>query len=718
MLTPNRSIYGMSESMKKILEDVRRATQPKKVAVNSETKDDTLRIKLASALASKRFEPLGRGLYLEASTLNKIGGIWAVKEFENPETHEKEKWLVSYQDDDDNIALRVANEGLKSALGNTLSDKTIARLHFDDDPNAPALTDPWEMTRMLESGDFSAARVEFSDGTTSTAGELSGQMFNVVGGGLVKVASNIRVAADKIPDPKDVPIAQGIKSKNITMDETGGGGTAKVTIEFTDPSKGLDFYQNQVGGGGEKPSEEAPKEEAPKKEENTEQQGPQGPAPAAPTVPPVSMPAGGLGGLAPKSSVYAYTRGGKQNVMITLEKFATDYNSFNTDPIDSGVYDSKSNKKNLPDMSSDPDKRHKKNFNKSGRGYNQDVVLPHELNLDRFQTKTWPKTKEDIISDEDFVEDLPSKSKLPKEPDIILDDEEEETESDIFSFINEEGQKVILSWKNKLQVGDTFMRPDTGDEARVAGYKEINYVSNEQVVSSLMKGAMEPPGTDVDVMEAPVDTKPFHRERVDNAGNIHRYDERGDYHAEGVPAFISPDGHQEYYQHGKYHNDKGPAVIHSDGSVCYYIKGIRVPQEEFNRKYKTAFLLKESKDDISGITNRVLEEGTVVEKEHTDNEDIARQIAIDHLAEDPKYYEKLKEVEKKSSAGPEEPEVETPTKVDPDIEVPERITPQEPNRSPFRTPHINPEYITRPKATRDPYHSLDPHDGVGEDDGW
>ena len=38
---------------------------------------------------------------------------------------------------------------------------------------------------------------------------------------LVKTA-----AAVKTPNPKDVPIAPGIKSKNLTIDETGGQGTA------------------------------------------------------------------------------------------------------------------------------------------------------------------------------------------------------------------------------------------------------------------------------------------------------------------------------------------------------------------------------------------------------------------------------------------------------------------------------------------------------------
>lgn len=40
-----------------------------------------------------------------------------------------------------------------------------------------------------------------------------------------------------------------------------------------------------------------------------------------------------------------------------------------------------------------------------------------------------------------------------------------------------------------------------------------------------------------------------------------------------------------------------------------------------------------------------LEKGINVEKEHTDNEDMAKEIAMDHLTEDPNYYTKLQSIE-------------------------------------------------------------------------
>lgn len=55
-------------------------------------------------------------------------------------------------------------------------------------------------------------------------------------------------------------------------------------------------------------------------------------------------------------------------------------------------------------------------------------------------------------------------------------------------------------------------------------------------------------------------------------------------------------------------------------------------------------------DDYSilDFNPRDLEEGCLVELEHSgDNVDLAIEIAMDHLVEDPDYYRKLKTIEKK-----------------------------------------------------------------------
>ena len=44
------------------------------------------------------------------------------------------------------------------------------------------------------------------------------------------------------------------------------------------------------------------------------------------------------------------------------------------------------------------------------------------------------------------------------------------------------------------------------------------------------------------------------------------------------------------------------------------------------------------------VDEKELEMGIEVEMEHTDDKEIAKEIALDHLIEDPKYYTKLKTI--------------------------------------------------------------------------
>jgi len=65
--------------------------------------------------------------------------------------------------------------------------------------------------------------------------------------------------------------------------------------------------------------------------------------------------------------------------------------------------------------------------------------------------------------------------------------------------------------------------------------------------------------------------------------------------------------------------------------------------------------LKAAKDKIPGglsdkgppkdLDKKQLEMGIEVEMEHTSDKSIAKEIAMDHLTEDPKYYSKLKKME-------------------------------------------------------------------------
>lgn len=53
-------------------------------------------------------------------------------------------------------------------------------------------------------------------------------------------------------------------------------------------------------------------------------------------------------------------------------------------------------------------------------------------------------------------------------------------------------------------------------------------------------------------------------------------------------------------------------------------------------------------ENLEKQLEKELERGMSVEMEHTKDKDLAREIAMDHLWEDPKYYTKLKKVETES----------------------------------------------------------------------
>lgn len=68
-------------------------------------------------------------------------------------------------------------------------------------------------------------------------------------------------------------------------------------------------------------------------------------------------------------------------------------------------------------------------------------------------------------------------------------------------------------------------------------------------------------------------------------------------------------------------------------------------------KHKNADKIPGGKADNSipsDFNQKELAMGIEVEKEHTDNEDLAREIAMDHLKEIPDYYTRLKKMEKEA----------------------------------------------------------------------
>lgn len=66
-----------------------------------------------------------------------------------------------------------------------------------------------------------------------------------------------------------------------------------------------------------------------------------------------------------------------------------------------------------------------------------------------------------------------------------------------------------------------------------------------------------------------------------------------------------------------------------------------------NKKTKSPAEIAKKHGVSIDLINVQLKLGMKVEQEHTNKPDVAREIALDHLSEDPRYYTKLKKVEGK-----------------------------------------------------------------------
>ena len=117
----------------------------------------------------------------------------------------------------------------------------------------------------------------------------------------------------------------------------------------------------------------------------------------------------------------------------------------------------------------------------------------------------------------------------------------------------------------------------------------------------------------------------------------------------------------------KYRKDKDRkewALLESDGPKVLKWFGTKKPSDEAVSKEERRIQYFKHKgaaeyvDKIPGgladkgppedVSPEQVAKGIKVEMEHTDDEDIAREITYDHLTEDPRYYDKLEKVEKKA----------------------------------------------------------------------
>jgi hypothetical protein len=143
------------------------------------------------------------------------------------------------------------------------------------------------------------------------------------------MSPELRAVAVDTPKKNTPPIAPGILTKNLTLDQSGQGGTAKVTVDFNDPQKGEEFFKQVedlaggVGGGEAAPAEkpaEAPAEGPP--QEGAPEGGPPagGGGGGAPQKPPMPTPVPAAAPMA--STIKNLTHFGSKIVYLTMEKYA------------------------------------------------------------------------------------------------------------------------------------------------------------------------------------------------------------------------------------------------------------------------------------------------------------------------------------------------------------------------------------------------------------
>jgi len=408
-------------------------------------------------------------------------------------------------------------------------------------------------------------------------------------------------------DPKNIPIAPGIKSKDLKLNESGGAGTGTVTIEFTDVNKALKFYQDEVTpAGGEK--QEVPQEE---NQEGMEEQEGKVPSQQPQQGTQVQVPPGLQ--VQPKAS--------------SLAKKAFPYGPENNPPSDAIIPN------NDEDRTEDQfgqylyeGDRVKDDMGRRGtidRIVGNAVYVTwggpfeggeqegrHPVLMDAKQLTKWASLKPTV---EEFSDGLKGVRVIrysnynPRFSSTVwelmnrerINSHATSSFSSNTSYINENGMEIPVSLKTGIKVGEMFERPDNHELVRFAGW--IN------------KTAIKDNGEPEDDYNDIHDTIDSYKE---DEGNT----------SEGETAELD------------IHIEAEPDII--ENMIDNLLDGLDADQLEGG--------LADDREDEEFDEDQ-LEKGKDVEKEHTDDEDLAKEIAKDHLMEMGDYYDKLEDMEKKES---------------------------------------------------------------------
>ncbi len=677
--TPNKSLNKISENTLNILKGAQNqllTQSPDKTTSPAYTPSLPNSISLRDALASNKYTDIGMGLYKYTSNDDDYGKIWVKKSILNKDTGKTEEWLVVYTNDEDEIVRQAAMEEWRG-MGKVASQKTaidyeayrnnpqyqkyfnyLMRLNnqsgwgpgkfaeegqdaleqqfpeLDDIEAGQVLntflgemgyfsemggerfaankikTNMKEMNQFLskkanlqsykafviqklenlgkieeedELSDFTSGDMlpyiheveQFNDaesinnvlydlfGSWEDVIDYINQYLNSYGD---KVSSFQRFAADV--KPENIPIAPGIKSKNLSLDESGGAGTGTVTVEFTDVNKAWDFYQNEVAPGGEK---EAPKEEEIPQEEAQGQQ----------SAPPPQTPVQQFPQVQPKAS----SKKANYGEGVTEDQYGQLLQEGDR------VRDDEGRRGEVTKVVGD-------SVYVNWDGVAEQVKAPISAKtLTKWASPTISEFSDGIKGVKVYKYTKQDKSFGRKPWEIVLKEamNQKVASYEKYSFVNEDGIEIPITLKKGIKIGEMFERPDNHELVRFAGWIEKKSIMDNGEPEDDYNG---PKKDDDDCKEGSQKTAATLDISIEAEDDV--LDRIVENLIEGVDDALNGDELE-----GGLADEKG--------------------EDEFDEEQ--------------------LEKGEDVEMEHTDDEDIAEEIAKDHLMEMDDYYDKLEDME-------------------------------------------------------------------------
>ncbi|MFA5398414.1 MAG: DUF5661 family protein [Methanogenium sp.] len=697
---PIRNVSTISENTKNILEALQKQGYSNNVTPPPEpyyiTNDNQIPFK--QALASGKYTPVGMGLWQSAARED-YGKIWVKKTIVDEKTGAKQEYLVVYTNDDDEIIRQVASEYgrmQKAAYIKKANEDKVPLQLVGQDGNAFAILGRfqsaarkagWDKERIKAvmdeamSGDYNNLLVtmmkytydpteedydEFDDydelemdddsvvSSKKTAFNKEiytkypnyrkyffslqrlkdtfyyGRPMIIQNGSQYLMRQHPEldeVEANKIVniwlgegnpyreartaaavDPKNIPIAPGIKSKNLSLDESGGAGTGTVTVEFTDVNKALKFYQEDVAGASEGKEPAAPEGEE-KVDVNEELEGGQvSPPPQVPPQqgqqPPIPQVQPKASSLNKKADDDSYHFNYYKDEDETADQFGQFLHEGDR------VKDDMGRRGQIDRIVGDAVYVIWGGPFEGSENENRSPVL-----MDAKQLTKWSNLKSTVASFSDGIKGVKVIRYSNYNPNFstsvwqLLNRERTNTHaiskySSNTSYINENGMEIPISLRKGIKVGEMFERPDNHELVRFAGWIEKTAVNDNGEPEDDYNPEVYEEDNDDDLSN----------ELVEDYKNKGNEEASIDIHVEAEPSVIEEildtimEGEDEELKGGLGDNKK---------------------DEEFDQEQ--------------------LAKGKDVEKEHTNDEDMAKEIAKDHLTERGDYYDKLEDMEKKES---------------------------------------------------------------------